>query len=106
MSHKFVFCIECEEWVERFVLPVWGEVHQIDIPVYNDRGEVEGSDKELCYFEGGFSYSKPPEFDPEWNLHVGELEVEVLEPESELYFDMSLPEEYIASAMYHKGLGV
>ena len=88
MSHKFVYCIECEEWVERFVLPVWGEIHQIDVPVYSDRGEVEGSDKEVCYFEGGFSYSAPPEIDKTWTPE--EPGEDVIEPEIEVELNPAL----------------
>lgn len=85
MAKKFVYCIKCEAWFEYAILPVWGEVHQIDIPLYNDRGEIEGSDKELCYFEGGYAHSSPPEFDPHWNLSVtppGDDEVLVMDVQS------------------------
>jgi hypothetical protein len=81
MNGKFVYCLACNGWFEHATLPVWGEVHQISIHLVNDRGEVEGADNELCYFEDGFTFSAPPEVDVNWHLHI--VEPEGWEPEDD-----------------------
>jgi hypothetical protein len=104
MDTNLVFCIEHQDMTHMECGELCGHIHYV--PVYDDNGIIEGVDVEFCDYPLGFAFVPPPADEPDWIEHVVEPGEEALEPEKEPYFDLSLPEEYIASVMYHKGLGV